>query len=158
MAIKVKGQEQPDFEPMEPGEYKAKLSELEEELEGQYGPQVRFTFEVMDDEDYNGDTIRGWASLKTDDDGDYTFWEGTKLWDWVTALRGGDAVGVGEEFSLDDLIGNTCRILVVNKTKKDGTPTDKVDNVLAPKKTKAPGSRRKQAEMEEEEDFDQLPV
>jgi hypothetical protein len=156
--VRVKSQEPPPYEPVEPGEYKAKLTELEEELEGQYGPQVRFTFEITDDQDYKGQTIRGWCSLKLDDDGEFTFWEGTKLWDWIAALRGGTAVGAdGEEFELDDLVGSTCRIMVVTKRKKDGTPTDKIDNVLAPKKGKAAGPAKKQAEMEEESDFDSIP-
>lgn len=156
MGIKVKGQEQPEFTPMEPGEYKAFVKELQEELEGQYGPQVRFEFEIIDDEDYAGDTIRGWASLKIDDDGDYTFWEGTKLWEWVTALRGGEVVGVSEEFELEDLVGEPCRIMVVAATKQDGTPKDKINAVLPPKKGKAAGSKKKEVAMEEEEDFDQL--
>lgn len=155
--VKVKSQEPPPYEPVEPGEYKAKLSELEEELEGKFGPQVRFTFEILDDEDYKGQTVRGWCSLKLDDEGDFTFWEGTKLWDWVAALRSGNTVATNEDFELDDLVGSTCRIMIVTKKKMDGTPTDKIDNVLPPKKGKAAGSNKKQSEMEAEEDFDAIP-
>lgn len=154
--VKVKTQEPPPYEPVEPGEYKARLTELEEELEGMYGPQVRFTFEITDDQDYKGQTVRGWCSLKLDEDGEFTFWEGTKLWDWVIALRGSEPMSTEEEFELDDLVGSTCRILVVTKKKKDGTPTDKIDNVLPPKKGRAAGSNKKQAEMEEEADFDSI--
>jgi hypothetical protein len=156
--VNVKTQEPPPYEPVEPGEYRAKVAEVGIETEGLYGPQVRFTFEITDDDDYKGQNIRGWAALKLNEDGEFTFWEGTKLWDWVTALRGGTAVGSdGVDFELDELVGKPCRILVVTKKKKDGTPTDRIDNVLPPKKGKAAGPAKKQAEMEEESDFDSIP-
>lgn len=160
MGIKVKPRERPEYEPMEPGEYKAKLVDIQEDTESKYGAQVRFEFEVIDDEDYNGQSIRGWANLKEDDDGDYTFWEGTKLWEWVWALNGGKAPNLNAGFDLDDLKNNPCRIVVETGTKKDGTLTDRIGSVFPPKKGKAGKelAKEKQALAEAQNEEDMLDV
>jgi hypothetical protein len=162
MPIRVKAQDKPEYEPMEEGEYKARVREITEDLESEYGPQARFEFEIIEDEDYAGSTIRAWASLKEDDAGDYTFWPGTKLWDWVVALRGGDQNAAGDIQTLDDLVDSECRIVVKTKLKKDGNPTDRITEVLAPKKGKSTGKtlkaeKQEQSAKEDDADFSKIP-
>jgi hypothetical protein len=140
MGIKVNRQEAPEYEPMVPGEYRARVKELEEQEDGQYGPSVKLRFEILDDEDYDDRVISGFCPLKLDDEGDYTMWPGTKLWDWATALLG-DVEPFDLE-DLDDLVGKEARIVVVQKKKKDGNIGDKISEVLAPKKSKGKGKKK----------------
>jgi len=49
------------YEPIPTGEYRVFVSNVED-CEGQYGSQIRFTLEVMDDGDYQGRELRAWAS------------------------------------------------------------------------------------------------
>jgi hypothetical protein len=157
MPIGIRKTEQPPYTPVEPGEYKAKVTEVEEEPDGQYGPQVRFTFEILDDSDYEGTTLRGWAALKEDDAGNYTFWDGTKLYTWALAMLGNDTSKLDDLTDLDQLKGNKCRVIVVNKTKQDGSVRDSISEVLAPKQGKAKGSAPKAAEAENQQDFNDIP-
>lgn len=144
--VKVKGREAPEYEPIEAGTYDAYVKEFEE-ANGSFGPQVMFTFEILNDEEYEDKTLRGYASLKEDEEtGEYTCWPGTKLWDWITAMRGGQELGVDEDFELDDLVGLKCRIQVtVKPRKKDGKLANNITDVLEPRKKrgKAKPKRKK---------------
>lgn len=160
MGIKVRAQEKPPYEPVEPGEYKARLTNVEESLDGLYGPQVQFDFEIIDDEDYSGHSLRGWTPLKQDEEGNFTFWDGTKLWAWAMALRDNRPIEPDEEFELTNLLNAECRLIVVHKKKEDGTITDKIDNVLPPKKGKSKHAVTQQPEAEPvdpDEGFESIP-
>lgn len=150
--VKVTGREAPEYEPIEAGTYDAYVKEFEE-ADGSFGPQAMFTFEILNDEEYEDKTLRGYASLKEDEEtGEYTCWPGTKLWDWITAMRGGDELGLDEDFELDDLVGLKCRIQVtVKPRKKDGKLANNITDVLAPKKRKAKAKKAAEPAPVEEE-------
>ncbi len=100
-----------EHEAMEPGQYRARLTRLEED-EGQYGPFVKCFFEVIDDEDYAGESISGIASLKLTPD--------TKLWQWYSSLNGRPPEK-GTEIDLEKIRGNECMLVVGHKTTDRGT-------------------------------------
>ncbi len=108
MPIKVTASE---HEAMEPGQYRARLTKLEED-EGQFGPFVKFFFEVIGDEDYAGESISGIASLKLTPD--------TKLWQWYSGLKG-QPPEKGREIDLEEILDNECMLVVGHKTTDRGT-------------------------------------
>lgn len=156
MPISVRATEEPEFELIEAGTYNAKLDELEERQDGQFGPSVRFIFKIEGDEDYDGYKISGFVTLKIDEEtNEPTFWPGTKMWAWVEALNGG-SIATDEEIDLEDLVGRSCRVTIIHKEDKKGRMRDKVGDVLAPRKKKKAAAKA-EVESSEEDDFSEIP-
>ncbi len=72
---------------------------------------VDIVVEVDDQEVPEGTTVKGSASAYISPK--------SKLNKWITALRGGRELGIGEEFDLNTLIGQPCQFMV-ECTEKPG--------------------------------------
>jgi hypothetical protein len=110
----------------DPGVYPATVSDVET-VDGEFGEQVRLTFTLDNDPDTSP---YAWASRKLG--------TATKLWKWVTALRG-TPPQIGERFALHDLIGLKCQVVIGAKKTKSGDEVLGVTDVLPAKRQKAPG-------------------
>jgi hypothetical protein len=88
-----------------------------DQINGQYGPQVRIKF-TLD----GGETLSLYTSA--------TFNAKSKLWAVVSAVFGREP-GLGVAFNSDWLIGRHARILVGDHTRADGTTGSKIMAVLA---------------------------
>ena len=105
------------YEALPAGTYPAQLVAAEE-ADGQYGPQVKLTFEITSGE-LAGKKLLAWASLR--------YSEKTKLYGWTRAILG----HAPEWFDSDDLLHKPCRIVVSEKLGDGGDVIhNKVDNVL----------------------------
>ncbi len=94
------------------GDYSAVITDIEDE-DGQFGPQVRLQFVILDDDgDQTKDQIRGWASQK--------WGPKTKLYDWARAVLGKKCPGPGQPFDTDKLINRKCDIRVEEKAGPQG--------------------------------------
>lgn len=109
-------------EPIPAGLYTATIEGVEQ-TEGQYGPQLKAKF-VIEDEDFAGKALTGWASL--------TFSPKSKLFGWVkAAVFGGrdvpDSYGV---FDADHLIGRRVFLNIEVAKGKDGETYNKIKDLL----------------------------
>ena len=124
MAIILTVQEAEAPEPIPEGVYKAVLKDIEEGS-GEYGPYVKFTFEIVDG-DYKGTTRNCVASknLSKTKSG-----KASKLYDYVKALTKKTPV-TGEEIELDSLKGKECQIIVSDGELKDGINYQVISGVM----------------------------
>jgi hypothetical protein len=112
--------EQEKLDVLDTGIYRARVNSIEAD-EGQFGPQVKFEFEILD-EPYADRTLVGWCSAK--------FSVRTKLFKWTRGILG-RRIQVDERFDSDKLVGRECRLSVTIKIRADdGTEFNKIDEVL----------------------------
>ena len=104
------------------GEYPARIKDVSEEPEGQFGPQFKYLFEITNGEQ-EGVSLMGWTSQK--------FSAKSKMKQWVTAATQ-ESFSAGDEFYPDSLVGKDVRIGVLKKVKDDGGEFNKIDSVLPP--------------------------
>lgn len=117
---------EPQFETVEPGAYEAIVQAIEE-VEGQYGPQFKWYFEVEDLErpiSVFSSTIFSLPKGKS---------EGSKLYRWACAILGRE-IKEGETIDTADLLRRSCIINVF--TKANGYPG--VESVAAKRAKKKP--------------------
>ena len=149
MTLKMRAQE---HEPPEQGVYRVKLVDLQED-EGQYGPFVKWFFELLED-DYEGQTIRGQTSIPE------SFTTATKMWQWAQGLLG-RAIQPGESIDLEDLIGNECMLTIGHKETERGTfaTVDAVNPVRRkkPKKQAPPEPSEVEEDDEDDDEFESPP-
>ena len=117
------------------GAYDAEIVEYEEK-DLEYGPTLVITFEIKNDEDFEGEEITGMCSFDR-------LTPNTKLWKWAKAANCEPVIE--EEFDLDDLIGETVSISVEHQ-KKDGNTYHRVESVTP--------LRKKRAEESDDDDDD----
>jgi hypothetical protein len=118
------------YEPIEPGNYLAKIIQIED-VSGQFGDQHRFTFELAPDEEGESRTLLGWCSAK--------FSSKSKLGEWVRAiLFNNGEIPTGFKLDTDKLIGKSVRLLVSADEDKDGTITNKIAQIFPVKKKQKP--------------------
>ena len=104
------------------GEYDARITEVEEKLDGQFGDQFQYSFEITSGEQ-QGHPLLGWSSQK--------FSKKSKLREWATAVTQ-RSFGPGDGVNVDDMIDKPIRISVLRKSGDDGGEFNKVDSVLPP--------------------------
>ena len=112
--------EQVYYEAIPTGKYPAKIKEIEE-ADGQFGPQLKFTFELQPDENGEHRTLLGWASKK--------FSNKSKLYAWTRAAMGGNTIDRSYTFKSGDLLGKYVHIVVVEEESDNGT-INKIDKLL----------------------------
>lgn len=112
--------QQTRYETLEAGEYPATVQTLEA-AEGQFGPQLKWTFDLGD-----GHKLSAWTSQ--------VFSPKSKLYRWAMACFGGKQIPETYTLNTDHLIGRTVRVIVVVQEGKDG-PYNRISEVLAPKRT-----------------------
>lgn len=129
------------------GVYVARVKSLEED-DGQYGAQIKFTFEIRevlacDDDDperWIGEEKWGWCSdILTPN---------SKLFKWSRQILGGD-FDIGDELNLDDMLGKTVRITVGENKNGNLAITD-----LAAHRPKKAAKARKPAPEPEYDEFE----
>ena len=108
MTIKIA---QTFYEPVPTGRYVARISEIEE-ADGQYGPQLKFSFDLPPDEEGQPRSLIGWTSQR--------FSPKSKLYGWVKAAFGGGVIDRQYTFNSDELIGKKVFLTVVEKTGDNG--------------------------------------
>jgi hypothetical protein len=113
------------------GDYIARIEEIEED-NGAYGPQVKFTFEIVEDkltssgESVKGKTLLGWASAR--------FNRNTKLYKWTRAALGRD-LAPDEPFDSDQVAGRNVTLAVVVQQRDDLSEYNKVTDVRPARNT-----------------------
>jgi len=96
------------FKDIQPGIYNAKISEIKKES-GPYGQYLKFNFIITDGE------LHGWrfyGIVKP------TSFKQSKFFRWISTIMGYEPT---DEFSVDDLIGKQCKILLDKKRKNQKT-------------------------------------
>ena len=154
---------------VEDGTYIAKLTQYGRTT-GQFGPQVKFVFEVDDEENaYHGSELACWADMPKPEGSDAT--PLMKLYKILDALMGEDPLQyferVGKPVAFRALVGRRCRIRVEEQPRRDGSVFSKVTGFTRLKKAiavvpaSAPTARApraaRQAAPEEEPPWEYLP-
>ena len=88
------------------GSFTAKLTAIKEQ-EGNFGPSLRFTFEVLNNPENEGLMVTGLVSKKVTPD--------NKTATWIKALDPSFELEIGKAITFDSFIGKVCRILVEEK-------------------------------------------
>ena len=104
------------------GQYHALITEVKEELEGQFGPQLQYSFKITSGE-HVGTNLLGWSSQK--------FSKKSKMKKWATAALE-RSFSPGEMVDTNDLVGKPVQIGVITDTKDDGAEFNKINSVLPP--------------------------
>jgi hypothetical protein len=130
MGDKIKREE---YEPLDAGIYPATVAEVTT-AEGTFGPQWVFKFRLEDEETGEEHTLMGWASKK--------FSPKAKLFGWVKVLMfGGREIPADfQEIDSDMLVGKRCLVSVGIRQKEDGTPGNRVDDLLPLRVKRSNGS------------------
>ena len=115
-----------EYQALPTGEYLAQVTDIEEEI-GTFGPQFKFSFELLAPKAVEGKKKIGWCSQKLTS-GTKT----SKLWTWTEALFNRKIV-VGEDLDTLNLIGRKCVLVIVN-TIVDGDEVDKITGMKPYKK------------------------
>ncbi len=122
--------EKQEFEVIPTGEYLAAFTDYEEET-GQYGEQIKITWEIEKPAKYAGKKRLDWCNKKLSKGA-----KTSKLWNRVEALMN-RPIEIGEDVDLDSLIGRDVVLVIVEETKDDGTPNAKIASVKAYKRQEA---------------------
>ncbi|MFC2052842.1 hypothetical protein ACFLV7_00890 [Chloroflexota bacterium] len=112
--------EQTVYEPVPTGRYSARIIEIAES-DGQFGPQVKITFELPPDEHGETRTIYGWCSQK--------FSTRSKLYEWTKAALGGEPIDRIYTFDSDDLVGKKVTLSVTEENGELGI-YNKISSVM----------------------------
>jgi hypothetical protein len=113
--------EQTIYDPIPTGKYPAKVMEIEQ-VEGQFGPQLKFKFEIPNVEGEKRELI-SWASMK--------FSPQSKLYAWTqAAVFSGGSVPREYTFNSDDMVGRKVNLVVIEKEGKNGNAFSQIENVL----------------------------
>lgn len=107
------------YDPLPTGEYDARLTSIET-VDGQYGVQVKFTFELTDPA-HSGRRLTAYTRLSDSLKG--------KLAQYVGAILG-RPLQAGEVINWDALMNRPARLVVLKAVKPDGTVYNRVQEVL----------------------------
>jgi hypothetical protein len=124
---------------VEPGVYPAICKSITRKT-GKFGDYLIWEFEIIDDEEFEGEKVNGMSNAKITDK--------SSTYRWAKVLLNlSDEVEVGETIKLSRCIGKECRISVDQKPDKNDSSKiyTNVEKVLAMK-------GKKKAETEEEEE------
>lgn len=114
-------------EPIPTGEYPVQLKELTT-VDGKYGEQLRFKFEVVKGE-YAGRVLIAFASPSGSPN--------SKCVRWASALMG-RTPQAGEQLDLQELVGKYARAVVVVKSTADGREVNAVQEILPARRPTPP--------------------
>lgn len=102
------------YEVLDTGLYAAVVADIEA-ADGQYGPQLKWTFVLLDFEDEH--KVLAWSSQ--------ALTAKSKLGLWAEAILG----ELPEELDTDDLINRKCQLELVIQQGKDGAEFNRVNSV-----------------------------
>lgn len=118
MGIKI---EMTKYDPIPAGVYLAQIGAVDE-AEGQFGPQLKIRFDLLDDE-HSDRALTGWTSCKLSPK--------SKLYTWSkAAIFGGRDIPATWSFDSDGLLGRQVQIVVSAERGSDGETYNKVKDVL----------------------------
>ncbi len=106
-----------ESKPAPTGDYRVQVVDIEE-FEGNFGPQLRFTLEVVDGP-YAGKQIYAWCAAKLS--------TRSKLAQWAAAL--GCPFVPGEMFDTDDLVGRQAIAVVTLESGDNGNEFNRVQGL-----------------------------
>lgn len=115
--------EQSTFEAVPTGEYRARITEIEQ-VEGKFGPQLQLKCEIAEG-DHAGTTFFSWCSPK--------FGPKSKLYGWTEAAFAA-AIPKDYTFDSDHLIGREVVVTLVVRELDGGGEVNRVDSVRAVRK------------------------
>jgi hypothetical protein len=116
-----------DFEPIPTGEYAVQVADYDEETGGQYGPQVKFSLEIIKGE-FAGKTLFYWCGIK-----------GSRKSKLVKAAAAfGMPVETGGTLRLEDFQGRKAIAVVIVETRDDKSEISKVVDVKMPRSKPVP--------------------
>ena len=101
------------------GKYTATVDRVELDGNSQYGNQIKWVFKITDGK-YAGRELYAWSAYRD------RATERSKLVRWYTAIMGGKPTG---KFDVQRVVGKECVIVVVERTREDGSVVSKVDDV-----------------------------
>jgi len=107
--------------------YKVKVTKLEPKditWDNQTKRVLEFTFQILDDEEFDGEEVRAIATLLE------RLTPKSKLRAWSEAILG-RKLAEGEEFDTDMLLDKVCRISTTTKDGKQGGTFTAVKDVMA---------------------------
>jgi len=113
MALTIKAQ---SYEPLSTGEYRVELTAIEE-VETQYGNQLKWTFSVPDE----GRTLVAFSSISAS--------LKSKCMQWAGALLN-RPIKADETVNFAKLVGKSATAVVVRKRKDDGTEYNTIDDLM----------------------------
>ena len=108
-----------EYEPIPTGNYRAVCREAEF-VEGQFGEQVQFQFELTDP-GYEDRRLKAWASA--------TFSSQSKLFKWARNVLGEGVTAAG--FAPADLLDKRVQLVITEQYRDDGTAYNKIEDVRA---------------------------
>jgi hypothetical protein len=115
--------QQTKYQAVPTGKYPAIVDSLEDDPDGMYGPQIKWTFRIdMPGSEYHKVTMPGWTSA--------TFSPKSKLYGWTRAAFARD-IPYDYVWDSDHILGKRVLLVVVEKVKADGSEFSKVDDVRA---------------------------
>jgi hypothetical protein len=105
------------------GEYPAIVADIEE-VDGQFGPQLKFTFNLLGE--HVGTLLTGWCSK--------SFNVKSKLYQWTQAMFGGKDIPEEWAFDSDTVLKRKVILAVIKRVGEDKSEYNKIDAVLPLKK------------------------
>jgi len=126
---------------LEEGQYLAEVTDLEQS-EGEYGTQVKITFNLLDAEEENASLI-GWCSAN--------YSPKSKLFAWTKAALG-QKFNPDEDFQASKLKGKQVHLQVSRRMGANGTEYNKVEAVFSHRQALP----RKAEEINAEIGFDEV--
>ena len=122
------------YVPVEQGYYRGIVTEVES-TEGQYGPQLRWKFELLDEE-HEGHKLTAWCSAVLSPK--------SKLNKWATAILG--SIPADGMLDVDDLVNAKVMLDVIVEPGKDGGEYNRVREVLPWRKQQRPAVPQRPAQ------------
>jgi hypothetical protein len=107
-----------EYKVIDEGVYAARIASAEP-VEGQYGQQIKFSFDVLDADEET--SLLGWASAKLTPK--------TKLFEWAKAAMG-DQFEPGQDLNIDDFVGRKVQLVVARRLSADGSEFNKVEKMM----------------------------
>ena len=106
------------------GQYPAKITEIELDEEGKFGPQFKFKFTLPPGENNKSRELTGWTS-------DVFSNHPSKLYEWVqAAVFDGGEIPKEYSFDSDGMLGKYVMLIVALETNDDGKKFNKIKTVL----------------------------
>jgi hypothetical protein len=124
------------YEPIPAGVYVAQVGKVEQ-VEGQFGTQLKIRFDLLDPE-YSDRALIGWTSCKLSPK--------SKLWAWSkAAVFAGREIPKGWTFDSDELLDKRLQVVVSTERGSDGETYNRITNVLPLRQRPPSTSRNAQA-------------
>jgi hypothetical protein len=120
------------------GEYVAEVADIEESV-GNFGPQLKWTFRILNSKDHSDCQVLGWTSTSPSTKG--------KLANWASACHARRIRG-GETIDTHDLIGRRVSLVLTVEENGEGAEFNKIQTLKPYKKSQPAGD----GEADDDED------